>query len=257
MSRRKREHGLSICIPNWNHRKFLPRSLHSAICSLRKLSEHDVPGQIIICDDFSRDGSQKAMVAIANANFRVDIKIIISAENEGLASTRNKCIKEADYRFACFMDADNEMNADAAPLFVSNLSETGAAINYGNLIVFEDNRPVDLISNDILRDDIYDGNYIDAFAYVNVDILEHFGSYYGKHSAAHEDWELLLHLIAEEQDVIFTPAIVGNYYVEKMSMIKTTKFDNSKMVRVYNQRGTGLPTAFRRRNMYRSGVGWI
>ena len=76
------------------------------------------------------------------------------------------------------------------------------------------------------------------------------------YAKTHEDWDLLLHLIAEGQRIVFVPAVLGWYYAEGLSMLKEP-FDHSKMHRVYNQRGAGFPISFEEPKMYYPGVGFL
>ena len=49
--------GVTIAIPNWNHEVLLPRSVLSALRTVAILREQGVPAEVLVIDDFSRDGS--------------------------------------------------------------------------------------------------------------------------------------------------------------------------------------------------------
>ena len=249
--------GVSICIPNWNHRNFFGRSIRSALASARELEKLGLGCQVVVVDDFSRDGSQRILKSLALQDAAGHLDIVLSERNQGLGATRNAAIAHAKYRAVCFMDADNELIPENLGTFWRAFRDTGPAYLYGNLLLTNGSAVVGVISNDILRDNIYKRNYIDAFAMVDADIVERLGGYYGAHAAAHEDWELLLHLIAENQKVVFVPVSFGYYHVSDMSMIKTVQYEHGTMHRVYSQRGTGFPTGFGPRKIYHPDIGWI
>jgi hypothetical protein len=92
---------------------------------------------------------------------------------------------------------------------------------------------------------------------VDADRVEMAGGYYGVHAPAHEDWELILHLIAENQDIVFLPITLGYYDVSNLSMIVTTQYDHTKMHRVFDQRRTGFPSTFEPRRIYHPDLGWL
>ena len=249
--------GVSICIPNWNHRNFLGRSIRSALVAAEELEGHGFGCQIVIVDDFSRDGSQRILKSIALFDPRGRLDVIFSEQNRGLGSSRNTALAHSKYRAVCFMDADNELIPENLVTFLRAFNDTQAAFLYGNLLIKDGSKVIGLLSNDVLRDSIYHGNYIDAFAIVNADIVEECGGYYGAHAEAHEDWELLLHLIAENQEIVFVPLSLGYYHVSNLSMIKTVKYEHNKMWRVYSQRKTGFPAGYASRRIYHPDIGWI
>ncbi|MCB4769216.1 glycosyltransferase [Ancylobacter sp. Lp-2] len=250
-------HGVSICIPNWNHRNYLGRSIGSALRAAEALKDRGVGCQVIVVDDFSRDGSQRLLASMALADRLGVLDPILATSNEGLAATRNRAMHHARYRHVCFMDADNELVPDNLYHFWRAARDTGAAITYGNLVMHNGERSIGLLSNDFVDERIYDMNYIDAFSLVDADQVEELGGYYGKHAAAHEDWELLLHLCAEDRLLVFVPMVLGYYHVAPLSMIQTTAFDHSKMRRVYAQRKSGLPLGFDGRRIYHPDIGWL
>lgn len=253
----RRDDGISICIPNWNHRNYLPRSIGSALRAADVLRSKGVSCQVVVVDDLSRDGSQRLLTSLALQDPNGVLEVVLLSENNGLGSTRNIALSHAKFRCVCFMDADNELIPENLDLFRRALIHTGAAFVYGNLLMTHASGATELMSNDLVQESIYIQNYIDAFALVNADVVENLGGYYGKHAAAHEDWELLLHFIAENQLIVFVPAVLGFYHTSGLSMIRTIQYDHSKMHRVFQQRGTGFPHAFRKRRIYHPDVGWI
>jgi len=148
----------------------------------------------------------------------------------------------------CILDADNEVVPDSLVLLHRAAMDTQATLLYGNLVAYEANQPVELISSDVVHEGLLDVNYIDAFCMFDADAVVALGGYTtDAYARSHEDWDLVLHLVAEGQRLVFVPVILGSYYKEPSSMIKTTAFDHSRVHRVYNQRRSGMPLGFKGR----------
>src|SRR4051794_23213275 len=65
--------GITIFIPNWNQRPFLPRAVDGALRALDLLCKAGSGGELIVVDDASRDGSQKLLRSLEMA--RADTRI--------------------------------------------------------------------------------------------------------------------------------------------------------------------------------------
>jgi glycosyltransferase involved in cell wall biosynthesis len=248
---------VAICIPNWNHAKFLPRSIGSAVAACSALAEIGVGCDIIVIDDASRDGSQRLLLSLAMREAQGAIDVILSERNHGLAASRNRLIAHTNARYICFLDADNELFSDNLPIFLRALKETRAAVVYGNLLRHDGRKSAGFLSNDYVHEGLYDDNYIDAFALYDADALRAVGGFQeGLNS--HEDWDMFLHLIAEGRELIFVPICMGYYFVNDNSMLANHTFDHKNMHRIYNQRNTVFPLGWREsRKMYHPDVGWL
>lgn len=247
---------VAICIPNWNHAKFLPRSVGSAVAACRALAKAGVEAQVIVADDDSRDGSQKLLFSFAVQNPGL-VDVIFAPSNQGLATTRNQLLAHSTARYICFLDADNELLPQNLPLFYRAIKETGAAVIYGNLIMHDGQRSVGFASNDFLHGEFYEDNYVDAFALYDSEALKAAGGY-RKSMTSHEDWEMYLHLIAEGNQLVFVPITMGYYFVNENSMLANHNFEHKDMHRIYNQRNTTFPVGFdARRVMYHPEIGWL
>ena len=250
------DYGLSICIPNWNHKHFLPRAVGSALKAVKCLQRAGIPAEVIVVDDASRDGSQRALFAMALAEPEGVLDVVLADRNAGLSATRMKGLRLARYRWACLLDADNEIAPENLATFVRAADETGATMVYGNLLEMTAGAAAGFLSNEVVHEGLFEENYIDAFAIIDRrKVLAHGG--YREDMTSHEDWELTLHLVAEGEPVVFVPAVLGHYHVENHSMVKTTPFEHRRMHRMYNQRGTGFSPAFEARRMYHPALGWL
>lgn len=250
------DYGLSICIPNWNHKHFLPRAVGSALKGVKALNQAGIPAEVIVVDDASRDGSQRTLFAMALAEPEGHLDVVLADKNAGLPATRMKALRLARYRWVCLLDADNEITPDNLATFVRAADETRATMIYGNLLKMVSGAAAGFYSNDVVHEAIFEDNYIDAFAILDRDKVLSLGGY-REDLTSHEDWELTLHLIAEGESIVFVPAVLGQYHVENHSMVKTTPFEHRRMHRIYNQRGTGFASAFKARQMYHPAIGWL
>lgn len=249
--------GVTFCIPNWNHRGYLARSLRSAVAGSVGLADAGLPSEIVVIDDASRDGSQKTLMAMAMTQARASVDVVLLDANRGLGAARNLGVGLGRYRYVCFLDADNEIIAENIPLFVSAMAETGSAVVYGNLFKHDGAHCYGLVSSDYVNDSLLEDNYIDALALCDRDKIQYLGGY-DETLKSHEDWELWLHLIAERERIVFVPACFGYYYVNPLSMVQTeTKVDFTRFHRIFNQRRSGLSADYRSKRMYYPGVGWL
>jgi glycosyltransferase involved in cell wall biosynthesis len=219
----KLEDGLTIVIPNWNHRPYLPRAIRSALRGLKQLEEDGFSGEIIVIDDASRDGSQKLLRSIQMLYAGRKLKTLFLPQNLGLPRVRNLGLQMSRYRHVCLMDADNELIADNLPLFLRSIIDTGAALVHGNLLYIEGEQIIQLLSGRVANLRLTDRNYIDAFALVDARELLKLGGFVSDPRLyGYEDWEALLNLIFEGKKVVFVPAAMGYYYRNPRSMLEET-----------------------------------
>ena len=259
MQARNRADGISICIPNWNHRNYLFRCVRCALSTARELARHDVACEVLIFDDGSRDGSQRLILRMAFLDPTGTLHAIEGRVNQGLGAMRNLSLVEARFKWVCFLDADNELEPENLIYFYKSAKETGAALVYGNILVQDkgpDGQIVGMISNDVVHDDILEINHIDAMAVVDAEQALDIGGYTDSRMMA-EDWEFMLHLAAEERQVVFLPITLGRYFLQPHSLgCERSDVDHRRTRRMYNQRKVGFPSGFQPR-VYHPAVGYL
>jgi succinoglycan biosynthesis protein ExoO len=265
----KAENGVTIFIPNWNHRPYLPRSIRSALQAIERLEEAGLSGEILVIDDASRDGSQRFLRTIRVLYEDAPLETVFLERNLGLPRLRNLALRMSRYRHVCMLDADNELVADNLPLFLQSIMQTGAALVHGLLIDKREGRMSGIRSDNVASMRLTAGNYIDAFALVDAKKVLGVGGYLADPRMPHEDWEMLLHLIAEEEQVVFVPIVMGYYHLAPGSMYAETAQNKGPrpssaapevvalLRRMYAQTGTREWDAIKVGRIYHPAVGYI
>jgi hypothetical protein len=143
--------------------------------------------------------------------------------NLGLPRLRNLAMRMSRYRHVCMLDADNELVADNLPLFLQSGVQTDAALVHGLLIERREGRTTGLRSDSVASMRLTAGNYIDALALIDATKVLKVGGYVADQRLyGYEDWEMMLHLVAEEQQVVFVPVAMGYYHLAPGSMYAET-----------------------------------
>jgi succinoglycan biosynthesis protein ExoO len=232
------------------------------VAAAKHLERVGISADIIVIDDASRDGSQKLLRSLAL--IYNNVLPVFLRDNCGLPAVRNLGLRLARHRYALMLDADNELEPENLQIFLQAMRDTRAALVYGNLIERHgtSDQPVALRSNEPATLRLTMGNYIDAFALLDVEKVLRLGGYtqnpklYGW-----EDWELLLHLIAEEEGIVFVPAVMGYYHLNRLSMLAETNQTAPERVavmqRVFAQSGTKEWDPRRIGRVYHPAVGFL
>lgn len=256
----KQDGGLTIFIPNWNHRAFLPRALRSALDALEALERGGFSAEILVIDDASRDGSQKLLRTIQATYNEPRLKTLCLRQNYGQARLWNLALRVSSFQHVCRVDADNELLSDNLPLFLRSARDTGAAMVYGNLIDIKDGQVAGARSNMAPTLRLTMSNYIDAFSIVDAEKILEIGGYARVHPYAPEDREMVLHLIAEEEEIVFVPAVLGYYHKHRMSASRELQLSRDGRLavgRIYAQTGPRGWDNLRVGRIYHPGVGYV
>jgi glycosyltransferase involved in cell wall biosynthesis len=266
----KAENGVTIFIPNWNHRPYLPRSIRSALEAIDRLQEAGYSGELLVVDDASRDGSQKFLRTVQVLYEDAPLKTVFLERNLGLPRLRNLAMRMSRYQHVCMLDADNELVADNLPLFLQSGMQTGATLVHGLLIDKREGRMIGIRSAKVANMRLTAGNYIDAFALLDATKVLRAGGYVtDQRLYGYEDWEMILHLIAEEEQVVFVPVVMGYYHLTPGSMYAETAEDKGSrrrsaapgvvtlLRRMFAQTGTREWDAVKVGRIYHPAVGYI
>lgn len=233
--------GVTVVIPNWNHELLLPRSVLSGLRALEVLRAGGTPGEVLVVDDASRDGSPTLLRQLEALYHRAGLRVLALARNGGLAAARNLGLTQARYRSVVLMDADNELVPANVPAFHRALRETEAAGVYGNLLVRKGSSrtAVNVASNESFQSRMFQDNYVDAFAiFDRVQLLD--GGGYEGSCRSLEDYEQALHLACTGRRLVFVPLVFGYYYDMPGSMLKDETVraaSHQRAQRIFNQLG--------------------
>lgn len=265
---RERPYGVTIAIPNWNHEYLLGRSIYSALRAVETLRQHHVSAEVLVFDDYSRDGSVTLLRQLEALYSGHGLRLHIKDYNGGLSETRNLALRKARYRYILFLDADNEVLPQNLYTFYRSIRATGAAMVYGNLIAMGiDERPEKLLSSESFQDYLFAENYIDACSLVDaLQVLEVGGYGYhttGKRQEWRDDWDLNMHLATNGRLVIFVPVALGYYHILPASMIGEISPEEDikqrqHFKRMYDQLGLRQGHLMRTRHLrYHPDLGFI
>jgi glycosyltransferase involved in cell wall biosynthesis len=266
----KAENGVTIFIPNWNHRPYLPRSIRSALQAIERLKEAGYSGELLVIDDASRDGSQKFLRTVQVLYEGAPLKTVFLERNLGLPRLRNLAMRMSRYRHVCMLDADNELVANNLPLFLQSGVRTGAALVHGLLIDKREGKMTGIRSDKVASMRLTAGNYIDAFALLDATKVQRaWGFVTDQRLYGYEDWEMILHLISEEEEVVFVPVVMGYYHLTPGSMFAETAEDKGPtprsaapevvtlLRRMFAQTGTREWDTVKVGRIYHPAVGYI
>src|SRR5207245_472394 len=92
---------ISAIIPNFNHAKFLPRSVGSF------LNQPLLPAEIIVVDDASTDNSLEVLNSLAQQH--PIIRVLRNEKNMGVNASMNRAMAEAPGDYVLFTAADDEL----------------------------------------------------------------------------------------------------------------------------------------------------
>jgi len=102
---------VSICLPNLNHRRFLPERMESI------LSQTLQDWELIVCDSYSDDGSWEFF-----QTFKGDPRIHLhQVPRDGLYAGWNECLRRCRGRYVYIATSDDGMRSDALEKFVEPL----------------------------------------------------------------------------------------------------------------------------------------
>ena len=121
------QYDVTIGIPIFKSVDFIRRSIESALAQTYSSIE------FLIVDDAGRDGSVEMIQSIKKTHPRGnDIHIIKHNDNQGVSSSRNQIIAEAQGEYLYFMDSDDTIVENAIELLMQNARLYNAEIVFGS-----------------------------------------------------------------------------------------------------------------------------
>ena len=124
---------VSICVPCYNHAKYIPYFMESV------LSQNYDNWELIITDDCSTDGSYELLTSYKDAR----VKIFKNDKNRHLCDTMNNSFRKAKGKYICIMYTDDAMCPNKIQKDVEYMeSHVGIDILYTNTIRIDENNNI-------------------------------------------------------------------------------------------------------------------
>ena len=175
---------VSILIPSFNQKDFLPEAIDSAI-------SQTVPCEIIVIDDGSTDGS----LEIAKKYEEKGVKVI-SQVNKGLPSARNTGIMNAIGEFILPLDADDILLENCVARMLEVQEKTDADIVAPSFKHFGLVNTEVLLYKELTLKHFCVANFIPYFSLLRKSKLLEIGGYSPRMLWGYEDWHLTFNLLS-------------------------------------------------------------
>lgn len=120
---------ISIIIPAYNAQATIKRCINSIISQ----TYHDI--EIIMVDDGSTDGTLEIMNEFNDLYNNI---VVLSQDNEGVSSARNRGLEIADGDFIMFVDSDDTIEPNTCEVLISQMSDDISLIIFGMNIFKKD-----------------------------------------------------------------------------------------------------------------------
>ena len=141
------EKKISILIPVYNVKRFLPKCIDSLVNQTYDNLE------IIFVDDASTDGSREYLEE--NINRLKNARLILHERNKNLFLTRISAMRECTGDFIICLDSDDYVDYDYYEVLVKRMIETGADMCIGDMQFENGDKKFDRFSNARFEKDYY------------------------------------------------------------------------------------------------------
>jgi hypothetical protein len=213
---------VSVIVPTFNRPELLERALESLAAQSLERGRFEV----VVVNDCGLDPS----AVVEHFADRLDILLVSTAENSGLAASRNAGIAASSGRYLSFLDDDDELYPEHLALLLDQAERLGGrTIVYSDAIkLVEDPSGQPLMRHMLLApatfsyDRLLLNNYIHAMSPLVPRVaLEELGGFDAQLRAL-EDWELWLRLGASF-DFHHVLRVTADYRVREGSVNNTTR----------------------------------
>lgn len=166
-----------------------------------------VPGEILVSDDASRDGSRERAETLAAGDAR--IRVLVHEHELGAARSRNVQLSQARFRHALVLDADDTLVPESVAALHAAATATGAILAYGsNLLVDGEGRTLGVAWAEPPSPSLPWASARGPLAMLDVEAVCALGGFDpGAHGVA--GVALFLRLAALGRRVTFVPTLVG------------------------------------------------
>jgi glycosyltransferase involved in cell wall biosynthesis len=209
---------VSILIPCYNHAKFVPQAIESAIKQSYPVHE------IVVVNDGSTDNSAEVLEGLAK-KYQGIVKVY-HQKNAGPAWTRQQAAEKATGQFVVPLDADDLLHTDAVKTWLEyQKANPRFTVVYGDYYrIDENNTVIDEYKVSQRRDDPLEGNILNtlirqnavtATSLIRRDKVLEVGGYYSEDTShvgrGHEDYFLYLKLLVAGYEFGYVPKTLFYY----------------------------------------------
>lgn len=220
---------ISIVVTSFNQRKYLKEALDSVLNQTVK------PREIIVCDDYSTDGSREMLKRYDKKYDNIDL--IFQDENVGVAKNRNSGLKYASSPFISILDGDDfysknklesEYNAIKDSKYgwaYSEAYQVSKDFYFGQVIINEENGKTGDIFFELLTKEVSPKHWM-----MRKEALENVG-YLDEDLALQEDWELKIRL-SHDYKAVFCPDSRVYYRNHSDGLHYSSDFEKQKQKKI-------------------------
>lgn len=118
---------VSVVIPAYNEESRIKRAV---LVTQSTLANSNIPGEIIVAEDGSNDGTQDLALEIARENS--DVHLLSSRQRLGRGKALNQAIKSCSGDVVCYIDADLATDMTYLPEIINAVAKEGYDIAIGS-----------------------------------------------------------------------------------------------------------------------------
>lgn len=224
---------ISVVIPVYNAEKFLDES----ISSLLNQTFSDI--ELICVNDGSTDNSLEKLNQFAQKDNRIKV---ISKENGGCGSARNKALENAIGKYVYFFDPDDYLVENSFELLYENAENNKSDLVLSKIARFRDGEPVDFSIPGFELENVFKNVDFDNFSFTYKDIkkyvlnasyapwtklyrkefLDKYGDFYFPLNVAFDDVVFHVKSLLRADSISFVPEFFYRYRLSNPNSVNNT-----------------------------------
>jgi len=224
---------VSVIITSYNQKEYLKKAIDSVF------KQTVVPEEIIICDDYSTDGSREMLKEYEEKYD--NIKLILQNKNVGVAKNRNSGLKYASSPFVSILDGDDFYSENKLESEYNAIKDTNYGWAYSEayqgskkndfdqVVINEDNGKTGDMFFELLTKEVSPKHWM-----MRKEVLEDIG-YIDEDLELQEDWELKIRL-SHDYEAVFCSDSYIFYRNHRGGLHYSSDFEKQKQKRkIYNK----------------------
>lgn len=215
---------VSIIIPCYNQAQYLEKTVQSALAS----DYH--PLEILIVNDGSKDNSLEVATKLSSEN---DLVRVISQENSGVATARNRGISESKGKYILPLDGDDLISKNYISKAVEVLDcQPEVKVVYCEAVKFNEERQKKWKLKPFSRHQLAKDNMIFVAALFRKTDWQQVGGFSEDMKMGREDWEFWIKMLKNGGEVVQLPFLGFYYRLTPGSKRKKTGTSQKKQQRI-------------------------